>query len=105
MRRELVNGLTEINKYQAERIARTEVMSSSNKGSYDAAVAEDYEIKKLWFTSHLPGIRPTHLAYEALGEVDMKYKYAPGLLFPCDPNGSAEEIVNCRCTIIYNVDV
>jgi hypothetical protein len=61
-------------------------------------------MKKAWLTSGLPGIRQSHLDYEALGDVEMEYDFAPGLQYPGDPEGEPEEIINCRCTVIYNVD-
>ena len=61
-------------------------------------------MKKGWLTSGLKGVRDSHLLYESQGFVSMDYEYAPGLKHPGDPNGAANEIINCRCTIIYNVD-
>jgi hypothetical protein len=96
--------MTLINRYQAERIARTEVIGASNKGSFDAAERTGLVKTKEWATSGLPGIRQSHLDYEALGEMEMDYEYNTGLMYPGDPNGDPEEIINCRCTHIFNVD-
>jgi hypothetical protein len=105
MRSELINGLTEINKFQAERIARTEVIGASNTGSYDAAKESKLDMKKEWLTSGLPNVRPTHLANEALGGVHMDFEYTGGCQYPGDPNGTPDEIINCRCKPVYDVDV
>jgi len=104
LRAELEKSLAGINKYQAERIARTEVIGASNKGSFDAALSTDLVRSKAWRTSGLPGIRDSHLYYESLGDVSMNYEYSPGLQYPGDPAGSPDEIINCRCTHILNVD-
>ena len=104
MRKDLVEGLTMINKYQAERIARTEVNGASNTGSFDGAKETGLDMKKGWLTSGLGETRDSHLFYESLGDVAMNYEYAPGLQYPGDPAGAPEEIVNCRCTVVYNVD-
>lgn len=93
-----------IQNYEAERIARTEVIGASNKGSYDGALSTGLNMQKGWSTSGLQGIRPTHLLYESFGWVSMEKEYAAGLRHPGDPLGEAGEIINCRCTIIYNVD-
>lgn len=96
--------LITIQNYEAERIARTEVIGASNKGSFDGALSTGLPIKKGWSTSGLPGIRPSHLLYESYGWMSMDKEYAPGLKHPGDPNGEAGEIINCRCTIIYDFD-
>ncbi len=101
---ELSDGLTLINKYQAERIARTEVIGSSNKGSFEAADRTGLVKAKAWRTSGLPGVRPSHQTNEGLGEVSMDYVYTGNCKYPGDPNGEAGEIINCRCTHIFEVD-
>jgi hypothetical protein len=98
------DALTSIENYQAERIARTEVNGASNTGSFEAMREMGIDAKKEWLTSGLPNVRETHQHYESLGAVEMDYEYAPGLQFPGDENGEAEEIINCRCTIIYNTE-
>jgi len=104
IRSELEKKMTIINHYHAEQIARTEVIGASNKGSFDAAYKTELVRSKAWRTSGLPGVRDSHLFYESLGDVSMDYEYAPGLKHPGDPNGSADEIINCRCTHILSVD-
>lgn len=88
-------------RYEAERIARTEVIGASNKGSFDGAKATGLDLKKEWLTSGLPGVRDTHMSYEARGPIEMDREFGPNLQHPGDPNGAPEEIINCRCTITY----
>lgn len=104
MKDNLINDLISIQTWEAERIARTEVIGASNKGSFDGAMSAGLPIKKGWSTSGLSGIRPSHLLYESWGWLSMEREFAPGLKYPGDPNGEAGEIINCRCTIIYDVD-
>lgn len=99
---QFMKRLITVQRYEAERIARTEVIGASNKGSYDGALSTGLELQKGWSTSGLPKTRDSHLLYESFGWISMTKEYAPGLQHPGDPNGSAEEIINCRCTIIYN---
>lgn len=105
MKDDFMRRLVKLQTYEAERIARTEVIGASNKGSYDGALSTGANIQKGWSTSGLPGIRQAHLLYESFGWVSMDKEFAPGLKYPGDPAGPADEIINCRCTIIYNVDI
>lgn len=102
MRANLERDLVTMQNFEAERIARTEVIGASNRGSFEGAQSTELDISKFWMTSGLPGIRESHLAYEAEGVVDMDYEYNTGLQFPGDENGAAEEVINCRCTIGYD---
>ena len=93
-----------IENWQAERIARTEVNSAGNMGSFDAASENAEGVTKEWLTSGLPNTRQSHLDHEALGPVEMDYDYATGLQFPGDPDcEEAEEVINCRCTYVMDI--
>lgn len=99
---ELDKRLKIVHQWEAERIARTEVIGAANKGSFDGAMSTGLDIKKAWLTSGLKGTRESHMFYEGQGFVPMNYDYNIGLKHPGDPNGEPGEIINCRCTIIYN---
>lgn len=102
MRAGLGDALIDMNKYEAERIARTEVIGASNMGSYDGANDSGVDCQKFWITSGLPGIRESHLEYQGMGDVEMDYEYNTGLKFPGDPEcDDASDVINCRCTIGY----
>ena len=102
--RHLERDMVTIQTYHAERIARTEVIGASNRGSFEAAFRSGLEMQKGWLTSGLKGVRDSHLLYESMGFVPMDFEYNSGLKYPGDPNGGADEVINCRCTIVYNVD-
>ena len=102
--RQLERDLTAIQSYHAERIARTEVIGASNKGSFDAAERSGLGMKKQWITSGLKGIRDSHLFYQSQGLVSTDYEYNVGLKYPGDPNGGADEVINCRCSIVYSAE-
>ena len=95
-----------IENYQAERIARTEVGSASNTMSFQSAQENAEGVTKGWLVSGLKGMRTSHIAYGSMGDkLPMDFQYAPGLKFPQDPDCQiAEEVINCRCTHIFNVD-
>lgn len=102
IRNELMKRMTEVHTWEAERIARTEVIGAANKGSFDGASSVGLDVQKAWLTIG-SGARDSHRYYEGLGFVPMNYDYNIGLKHPGDPAGSPEEIINCRCTIIYEI--
>lgn len=105
MREKLTEGLTVINKYQAERIARTETGKAANSGSYESAQATGVDVKKYWINSGRKNSRDTHVYYATLAPVSMNYEYNSGLKYPCDPDCSnGAEVINCGCAIGYDVD-
>lgn len=92
---------------RAKAIAQTEIISASNQASQFAADSTGYEYRKFWSTSGLPNIRPSHIEAEQYSNSRDGLKkdetFPNGLLYPGDPNGSAEEIINCRCTIMHEI--
>lgn len=106
IKEEFAKDLIIMQRYEAERIARTEVIGASNKGSFDGAKASGLDMKKGWLHSgiYTPGYRQNHVDYETRGYINMDDEFAPGLQYPGDPNADPGEIINCRCTIIYSVD-
>jgi len=100
----LGRDLVELEKWQAQRIALTEVGSAANTGSFLAAQENSEGVKKVW--GFVPGrktFRENHQQFEADGPKSMDFEYAPGLAYPGDPRGAAEEVINCYCTILYEV--
>lgn len=105
MKEKLIEGMTVINKYQAERIARTETGKAANSGSYESAQATGADVKKYWINSGRKNSRDTHVYYATLAPVSMNYEYNTGLKYPCDPDCSdGAEVINCGCAIGYDVD-
>jgi SPP1 gp7 family putative phage head morphogenesis protein len=82
-------------KYRAERIARTETLTSSSfarhKGHKDLGATS-----KQWTTAEDELVRDAHTDVD--GEVvPIDQKFSNGLMFPGDPNGPADQVINCRC--------
>ena len=99
---ELGKKMKQVQNFEAQRIAVTEVNGAANKGSFDGAMSTGLGIKKGWLSSGRSNVRGTHRIYEGMGFVPMDYEYAWGLKHPGDPNGAAEEIINCHCTVVYS---
>jgi HK97 family phage portal protein len=94
--------------YQTERIARTTMNGAANSGSLEAAkqAGEDIGVKynKVWISALQPG-RTRDAHWEAHGQsVGLDEMFEVGgeqLMEPGDPNGSAGNVVNCLCTLVY----
>lgn len=91
--------LVELEKWQAQRIAMTEVGSAANTSSYLSAQEYGEGYKKQWkFQPGKKTFRENHMGFEDMGPVDRDYEYLPGLAYPGDPRGAAEEVINCYCS-------
>lgn len=88
-------------------VARTEVMGAVNAGAYagalrDAAERGDPAPFKVWLATEDTRTRPTHA--EADGQRTLLSEPfrvgGAALLFPGDPRGPAQEVIQCRCTFL-----
>lgn len=106
---EAANG--EVNKQRATLIARTEVMQALNKGRRLSMYSSGLEWSKEWIDTPDSRTRLSHslIAREAPRSLDDPYWLVDknGMLEPADhpgdPQLSAENVINCRCTETYEV--
>ena len=99
----------------AERIARTEILTAASIGKYEATkdLAELLpNMKKVWITAKDDAVRGNpsgpkskndHFIMEAkVVDFDKPFKMNTGedMLYPRDPQGSAGQVINCRCDFI-----
>jgi hypothetical protein len=94
------------NQWRALRIARTEIMTASNAGSFEGAKATGEALEKYWIATYDSRSRDTHMAVEAQNPKMMNETFQVGayqMQHPGDPAGGAEEVINCRCAISYGV--
>lgn len=98
-----VHGLTES---RAMTVARTEVISASNGGTYEQVTATGMEGVHEWLATEDARTRESHrLADGQRQPVGKPFEVGGSKLrYPGDPLGSVDEIVNCRCTEIYDLD-
>ena len=88
--------MTEAKTSRAEKIARTETHNTVGAGSHETYRVAGVQQKE-WLTSLDGRERASHAAIN--GEiVGIDQPFSNGLMYPGDPSGSAEEVVNCRCT-------
>lgn len=110
-----LTGLPGFHYNRAETTARTEVVSAANGGSYLQMLAagfSDEEVGKTWRESHDTRVR---LSHENVGDttVPLSQPFLVDIFHgdvktgeeemdrPGDPEGSAGNVINCRCTLTY----
>lgn len=92
---------------RATTVARTEVMGAVNAGAYAGALRDAEERGdpapfKVWLSTEDDRTRPSHVdadGQRTLLTEPFRVGGAP-LLFPGDPRGPAQEVINCRCTFL-----
>jgi hypothetical protein len=92
----------EIIKSRAELIAQTETAAAYGFASQAAALQAGVPYKQ-WIHSGLPlHPRPDHLEIDGLiVPIEEPYPVGdPPLMYPHDPDGSAEDVINCGCISI-----
>lgn len=92
---------------RAMTVARTETMGATNAGVYRGAVLDaeqrgDPAPFKVWISTDDTRTRPTHVEADQQRTLLSEPFRVGGaqLLFPGDPRGPAQEVINCRCTTL-----
>jgi len=97
--------------YRSEMIVRTAVNRAFDMGA--RARADQVEetqpgLQKWWLTAGDERVRPTHfeagIRYSEDKPIDLNAPFHVGgsrLMYPSDPSGAPEEVINCRCRAIY----
>lgn len=99
-----IKNVSQLTAARSAIIARTETHASSQYavnalGNYIEANL-DIEIVKAWVASEDDKTRETHAEMDAGEYIGINDSFIVGneeLLFPGDPEGSAEEVIGCRC--------
>lgn len=100
-----VRGSAKLSQRRATAVARTEVVSAANAGSYATAQSSELDMTKVWLATEDARTRPTHHAADGQSQPLAQPFMVGGssLAYPGDPGGAPEETHNCRCTIIYEI--
>lgn len=96
-----------VGESRARQIARTETHGAAEGAGHDAAGAlhrAGTSLEKTWLATHDARTRPDHL--DADGQTvpyDQPFKVGGHALeYPGDPSGPVEQIVNCRCSTLFD---
>jgi HK97 family phage portal protein len=90
-------------RYIAQRVARTESVGLINHAERMAVSQMPGIRKKRWLSQRDSLVRSSHQHCDSVGYIDIEAPFPNGLQYPHDPNGSAEEVDNCRCGAVYSV--
>lgn len=101
-------------KWRAETIARTESLRAMRMGEWDAlmdaqeAGALSPLLRRFWVVTADERLRRYHLPIPGMNpegrRVDEPFQTPLGLMrYPLDPNGTAANVVNCRCRQEYRM--
>ena len=98
---DLAEGLCTQNFNRMRLFARTAITGAENAGRQQQmsdAADMGIEVKKQWLATHDNRTRDKHRARD--GEtVPYNEDFSGGLEYPGDPNGSPDDVYNCRCTM------
>jgi hypothetical protein len=100
--RELLKEWRGISRTRAKVIARTEILSGSNAGSFIGAQSTGLDLQKVWLATRDSRTRDSHRHLDG-EKVEMEEVFSNGLRYPGDPRGTAKETIQCRCTQTYEV--
>lgn len=92
--------------YRSERIARTESMGAANAGALEGYLQTGLVKGKEWIATYDERTRHSHAAADGqVTKLSGTFTVdGEKLAFPGDPNGSAGNIINCRCCIAPTLD-
>lgn len=93
-----------ISSTRAHLISRTETHTAANEGAVTAAGELGIELTKEWVSAGDDRVRDDHADVNgqtvAMGE-DFDVG-GEAMRYPGDPDGSAANVINCRCAVIFN---
>lgn len=109
IRSNLQDSLGDIGRSRSRTIAQTEMITGSNQASQAGIESTGLEYRKFWSNSGLTNIRDSHIFAQdnypnGIGK-DESFDMGNGntMMYVGDPQGPAEEVINCRCTTLYEV--
>ena len=101
---DIKNKYKDFAKGRSKLIAVTEVAGISNYASLQGALQLDDNIYKKWKSILDKKTRDTHKNMNYHEAIKLNESFNVGstkLLFPGDPSGNSNEIIGCRCSLIF----
>ena len=85
----------------ADTVARTE-SAMLIQNVKDTAATDEGFTHKTWTTAGDLAVRASHAAIDN-ETVPISDKFSNGLMYPSQMGGPPEEVINCRCDVVYRV--
>jgi hypothetical protein len=105
----ILEKLPGMSRYRALTIARTETHSIAMQAELESISSdpdlEGTEMQKTWISSADDRTRTDHINVNDTS-VGLDETFTVGdseLLYPGDPEGPPEQVINCRCVLVYSV--
>ena len=92
-----------VSNRRAMTIARTETHSAAQVGQHESVASTGIDFKREWIATSDESTREDH-SMASGQKTSMEEPFSVGgesLMYPGDPSGSAEQIINCRCQVGY----
>ena len=96
-----------LSRARSRVIARTESHSAAQAGAQSAAKSTGFPMRKVWLSGAGERTREDHAAADGQ-TVALDEPFTVGgesLMYPGDPAGSAEQVINCRCQQGFSVSI
>lgn len=101
-------------KQRAEMIARTESLRAVHMGEYESLLAAHMEgkispnLRRFWIASADERVRKYHMPISEMNaegvKIDEAFDTPLGpMRYPLDPEGTAANVVHCRCRVRYKI--
>lgn len=101
-----IREASKVNRVRAMAISRTEVSTAMNQGKYLAIQSSSLVYDKGWSAHADSRTRPDHLAMLDSDIIPLNADFIVGgepMSYPGDPRGSAANVINCRCSLVFRV--
>lgn len=97
--REIMTKAKDINAKRARLITRTESVRAMNYATLLTSEKSSLVLDKQWIDAKDSRERKTHILCGKQKPIEINDTFSNGLHYPGDPDGSAAEVCNCRCSI------
>lgn len=103
--REIRKNYNDMAKWEALRIARTEVVGASNEGACKGADSLGIELNKIWLSALKETTRAWHadLNETEVGQNEPFDVDGDLMMYPGDPSGRADNVINCLCAVTHRI--